>query len=262
MSATDKNVFKFDLETSDNLKRMCQVSSLDGMMGAIKAVVNTLPQPKDGKEVAQVRISGAGSGMNDNDALKAAEQSLSEAGIEKDDPMVLYFDGDWFRKGSITQTIFLLKQKRPRTAIIGIRGPPLPGKGVHDDFFNSWTGIPMFLIEITEEMRDKSLEHLIGLVGPDSTARPSLRIHDAGQLKYTKQGWFCIEHLPLTLIISLGGGETTANEAKVFIAQKEKNAEELIAPKWHVHLLDRAGAKPEDDRRPCDPFLELFKEMI
>jgi hypothetical protein len=262
MSDVAENKFEFDLETSDNLKRMARVSSVDDMMRAINAVVGSLPNPKDGKEVAHVRISGFGSGMDDDVSLEAALKTLSDMGIEENDPMVLYFDGDWFRKGSITHTIFRIKQTRPRTAIIAIRGPSPPDKGVHTAFFESWAGIPIFLIEITEEMRGKSLEELTRLVGPDSTARPPLRIEDPGKLKNTMQGWFCAKNLPLAAIISLGGGDTTANEAKVFLAQKEMNPEELIPPKWHVHLLDRAGQSPGDDRRPCDPFLETFKESI
>ena len=255
MSDVAENEFKFDLETSDNLKRMARVSSIDGMMRAINAVVGSLPNPMDGKEGAHVRFSGSGSEMNDDDALKAALKSLSEMGIDENDPLILYFDGDWFRKGSITHTIFRIKQTRPRTAIIAIRGPPPPDKGVHTAFFESWAGIPIFLIEITEEMRGKSLEELTNLVGPNSAARPGLRIEDAGKLKNTMQGWFCIKNLPLNAIISLGGGDTTANEARVFLAQKEMNPEELIPPKWHVHLLDRASGS-------CDPFLETFKESI
>lgn len=262
MSDVTENEFKFDLGTSDNLKRMTQVSSVDGMMSAINAVVGSLPKPMDGKEVAHIRFSGFGSGMDDDVSFEAALKSLSEMGIDENDRVVLYFDGDWFRKGSITHTIFRIKQARPRTAIIAIRGPSPPDKGVHTAFFESWAGIPIFLIEITEEMRGKSLEELTKLVGPDSTARPGLRIEDAGKLKNTMQGWFCIKNLPLDAIISLGGGDTTANEARVFLAQKEMNPEELVPPKWHVHLLDRAGQSPGDDRRPCDPFLETFKESI
>lgn len=189
----------------------------------------------------------------------SAEESMAAMGIDKGDRKILFFDGDFFNMGSFTWAVHSLWQSDPNnTRIVPVRGPPRKGTN-HDAFFESWAGIPIYLLELTEDMRTEALKQVTELVGPDSASRASLRIPDEQQRDHTKLGWWSILNLPLDAIISLGGGDTTGNEAKMYTAYKEANAETAIAPKWFVHTLDRAGAKPEDQRQKCNEFLVTFK---
>ena len=248
----------YDTTTVTNLMRKHTVSSISQVKAFLKDIAAMMPSRKDdAKPITYIRFSGFGSRTDPEAMVKAAEESLATMGIVKGDRKVLFFDGDFFHMGSFTWAVHSIWQSDPNnTVIIPVRGPHLEN---HAKFFESWAGIPIYLLELTEDMRTEALKHVTELVGPDSSARTSWGIADEKQRDYTKLGWWCIKNLPLDAIISLGGGETTGNEAKVYSAYKESDPESLIAPKWFVHTLDRAGPKEGDERQKCDEFLVTFK---
>ena len=250
----------YDTTTVTNLMRKHPVTSLSQVKTVVKEIESLLPsRTDDAKRIFKLRFSGFGSRTDPEAMVKAAEESMAAMGIVKGDRKILFFDGDNFSMGSFTWAVHSIWRSDPNnTVIVPVRGPPREGTN-HDGFFESWAGIPIYLLELTEEMRTEALKHVKELVGPDSASRASLRIPDEKQRDHTKLGWWCIKNLPLDAIISLGGGETTGNEAKMYTAYKESDPESLIAPKWFVHTLDRAGPKPEDPRQKCDEFLVTFK---
>lgn len=250
----------YDTSTVTNLMRKHPITSLSQLKTFLKEIESLLPSRTDkDKPIFEVRFSGFGSRADPEAMHEAAKKSMAAMGIEKGDRKILFFDGDNFSMGSFTSVVHSIWKSDPNnTVIVPVRGPPREGTN-HDGFFESWTGIPIYLLELTEDMRTESLKHVTEIVGPDSASRASLRILDEKQRDYTKLGWWCILNLPLDAIISLGGGDTTGNEAKMYTAYKEANAETVIAPKWFVHTLDRAGAKEGDERQKCDEFLVTFK---
>ena len=248
-----------DTVTDPNVLNKHCITSVAEIVPFIKNLENEMPCRGDNaKPVFKIRFSGFGSRLDLNDMIEAAKKSLKDMGVEKGDRKIFFFDGDFRSHGSFTSVIHVLwVDDRANTLIVPVRGPHAEN---HAKFFESWKGIPIRLLEITEDMRTVSLNMVTRFVGPESSAYDHLKIEEKAQLENTKMGWFSIFNLPLHAIISLGGGKTTANEAKMFCAYIEQHDEEVFPVQWYSHVLDRAAPYGKEGREACDPFLVPFKE--
>jgi len=222
-------------------------------------IKHELSSRRDMRNAYVVRLSGFGSRMHPDHAFIELESAMHKIGLSDEDLKILVFDGDFYNAGSFTGALDRLwSRSRSNTVIVAVRGPHAQN---HSKFFESWIKTPIYLLEIPEEMRTESLEKAKSLVGPDSSAKPELQITDEGQLDHVKLGYFCMENLPIDYIVSIGGGVTTGNEGRVYLAHNQANSHPL--PTWIVGTdVDRPGPTPTSDRESTDPFLLKLKSEL
>lgn len=250
-----------------NFMRKHPVASISMFNIVIKELEALLPfRTENWRPIWRFFITGHDEKADAEDMLKAAKRSLDEMGVEPGDRRIIFFGEDCLKKDSFTDTITSLWREEPNnTLLVPICGPANDEKVAHALMFESFIGVPIWLIEISEQMRTDAFNMVQRLVGPESSAYTSFKIHDNDKIESAAMGWFSIFHLGtfnLNAIISLGGGEVTGNMARIFLAYKEQHDEEKLKVKWFVHLIKRLDAKPDDVDIGCDPFLFAFKEEM
>ena len=241
-----------------NQMRTHNAKSLSQAAAFFKSIKATLPQRRDETaEVKVVRFVGFGSRGDPTEMLAAADEKMLELGIDDSTNKIICFDGDFYASDSFTSVLVALRYRNPNTTrIVAIRGTH---PDMHAGFYSSWVDFPIFSLEISNELRADALKKVTELIGPDSSAPTELRVLDEKQLQHTMHGAWCLMNVPADAVVSLGGGQTTGNEAK-FCTELIRSDPTLIPPVWKVCLLDRAGKADGDPRQPCDPFLSVFKD--
>ena len=240
-----------------NQMRTHNSKSLSQAAAFFKSIKATLPQRRDETaEVKVVRFVGFGSRGDPTEMLAAADEKMLELGIDDSTNKIICFDGDFYASDSFTSVLVALRYRNPNTTrIVAIRGTH---PDMHAGFYSSWIGIPIYMLEISNELRADALKKVTELIGPDSSAPTETRVLDEKELKNTMHGAWCLMNVPADAVVSLGGGQTTGNEAKAY-TELIRSDPTLIPPVWKVCLLDRAGKEATDPRENCDPFLEVFK---
>jgi hypothetical protein len=240
-----------------NQMRTHKANSLSQAASFFNSIKATLPQRRDETTKAKVvRFVGFGARADPVAMLDAAERAFLELGIGEADNVIITFDGDFYSCDSFTSVLVALRYRNPNTTrIVAIRGTH-PDQ--HAKFYDSWVGIPIYLLEISDELREAALKKVTELIGPDSSASTETRVTDEKQLKNTMHGFFNLTTVPADAVVFLGGGITCGNEAKA-ATELIRTDPTLLPPAWKVCLLDRAGKEVTDPRENCDEYLEVFK---
>lgn len=187
------------------------VTSFDDLSTTIRSAVDIHLSPN----APIVNVVGFGGGMNNDEAFNSLKNHVDLMNVTH---VALLWHGDWKKDGSITHAMACFKDLYPETVLlVAVRGPNDKG---HVDFFNSWKGYDIVLIEVSEDMRSQ-WEVKVKEACPDQ-ARP----------QDIKLGALVHDSTACDHVLCIGGGATTGGEMEYCVVTKSSLP-------WHVIPLSR-----------------------